>query len=115
MSEQTTQLSATELRVIELDREKAAHSKFYEEYNAAIEELAAEKGIGHAFQDEDGIVYQTVNPKGTFIEYRTVGIERTRRVGETRGSLSLKAAQELGFEPFAGPFTAPENSQEVSA
>ncbi len=115
MSEETKSLSEAEKRVIELDREKAIHTKFYEDYDAAIKALAEERGVGHTFQDDEGIVYKVTVPAGTFVSFRAFGVDRTRRVGESRGSLSLKEAKELGFEPFAGPFDEAEKTQEASA
>jgi hypothetical protein len=49
------------------------------------------------FQDEQGVVYKLVEPTGTFIEFKKLDYQRTRRPGETKGSLSIKEAEEAGF------------------
>lgn len=64
---------------------------------ADIFELA---GVGHAFQDEEGIVYQLDAKKGQWIDFTPFEIKRTRRTGESKGTLSMKAAQEIGYEPL---------------
>lgn len=72
---------------------------FYEAYNRLIDELHEEFGTGEYFQDADGVVYKTTVPNGTFVEFRTRGIARTRFEDEAKGSLSSKEAKEAGFEP----------------
>jgi hypothetical protein len=54
--------------------------------------------LGEMFQDPaDGVVYQIVVPSGTFVEYKNIDYVRTRREGETKGTLSMKEAQAAGF------------------
>jgi hypothetical protein len=96
-------LTAAEQRFIELDREKEAHRKFFDELNQAAQAVADEKGVGHVFQDDQGIVYRVHVPRGRYVEFRTIDIERTRRPGEAKGSLSLVQARLLGFEPYVEP------------
>lgn len=109
---QSTRLSEAERRLVELDRQKDVHRQFFKDLTEAVQAVADEKGIGHAFQDEEGIVYRVIVPNGTFIEFKKVDIERTRRPGETRGSLSIKAAEEMGFTPYVEP---KQKAQEVAA
>jgi hypothetical protein len=45
----------------------------------------------------DGVVYKIVVPTGTYIEFRKIDYQRTRKEGETKGSLSMKEAKEAGF------------------
>lgn len=85
-------------KFVKMDKEKDEHKKFFDEYYETVESLFDELGEGKAFQDEDGTVYLTEVPKGRFVDYKTKSIVRTRREGEKKGSLSLKKAQELGFE-----------------
>jgi len=83
---------------IELDRKKAQYKEFLEAYKKATEDLVSEVGIGGHFQDEQGVVYQTTEPDGRFVHYERFGVNRTRREGETRGSLAMKKAEELGYK-----------------
>lgn len=91
-------LSDAQKRFVELDRRKAEHKQFLEEYKAAVEAVVAEVGLGAFFQDEQGVVYQAAEPEGRFVYYEKVTVNRTRREGEAKGSLSLKAAKEAGFQ-----------------
>lgn len=50
------------------------------------------------WQDNEGTVYQIVKPTGTFIEFKERDYARTRKLNEKKGSLSLTAAKELGYE-----------------
>ena len=86
-------------RFIELERKKADVKKYFEELSKATEEVIKEVGVGAYFQDNDGVVYKTVIPDGRFVNYEKFGYNRTRRafLGEKRGDLSLKEAQEAGF------------------
>jgi len=85
-------------RFVELDREKEKIKKWYEEYNKATEELFDELGGTGHFQDDQGIVYMAEKPKGTFVEYKEKGIIRTKRINETKGTLSVTKAKELGYD-----------------
>lgn len=71
--------------------------KFYENLKNATEALAKEIGIGGMFQDEEGTVYQLVEPEGKFVTYEKISYVRTKRFGEARGTLSVKDAESNGF------------------
>lgn len=86
-------------RLIELDRKKADVKAFYEEYSNVLNALVTQHGVNHAFADEQGVVYQLVELDGKWVPYEKYGVERTRRDGEARGTLSIKKAKELGFSP----------------
>jgi len=90
-------LNNLQLKLIELDRKKEEVKKFYEEYANTVNALVTQHGVGFSFQDYDGVVYQLVELDGKWINFERFGVERTRRPGETRGSMSLKKAKELGF------------------
>jgi len=100
---------------IELDKQKAEHKNFFELYNAAAKMVVNELGIGAYFQDEEGIVYKTVKPSGTFVHFIDYAVDRTRRMGEAKGSLSMKEAKEAGFEVPGNKPEKAEQSMEVSA
>ena len=86
-------------RAVVADRRRDEAKKIYDEIDAANAELAAALGIGAAFQDEhDGVVYKVTEPTGTFVSFKRVGLDHTRRATEHKGSLSLTEAKELGFD-----------------
>jgi hypothetical protein len=91
-------LTDKHIRLIELDRKKTEVRKFFDDYKKAVEELIAENGIGHSFQDNEGIVYQLVEQDGKWVTFDRFSLDRTKRPGEERGTLSVKKAQELGFK-----------------
>jgi hypothetical protein len=60
--------------------------------------VMADIGVGTYIQDPDSlVVHKIVVPTGTFVEFKTIGYERTVKEGEKRGSLSKKEAEEAGF------------------
>ena len=84
---------------IDLERKKEEVKEYYESLNKATEAVVAEIGVGTYFQDPtDGTVYQVVVPEGRFVTYEKYGFIRTKRDGETRGSLSVKKAEEIGLK-----------------
>ena len=91
-------LTELHLKLIDLDRKRAEIKKFFEEYQNTLDALVSNHGIGHAFQDDQGIVYQLNEIDGKFVKFEKYGLERTKRPGEERGSLSVKKAQEMGFK-----------------
>jgi hypothetical protein len=90
-------LTQLHLRLIELDRRREEVKKFFDDYKNTVELLIKENGVDHAFQDDQGIVYQLVEIEGKWVNFERYGVERTKRSGEARGSLSIKKAKELGF------------------
>ena len=84
--------------VVELSLQKEALKKQTEEVNAKLEESLTLLGIGHVFQAEDGTVFRVAKPTGTYISFKLIDYDRTRREGEKSGSMSLKDAQAAGFE-----------------
>lgn len=62
---------------------------------AQLEEVLKELGTDtYHKNDETGTVYKIVEPSGTFIEFRKIDYVRTALVGEARGTLSKKEAEE---------------------
>lgn len=60
--------------------------------------IMTELGEGNVFQDDDGVVFRIIIPKGTYIEFKHISYERTRKEGEKGGNfLSKKEAEEAGF------------------
>lgn len=92
-------LSPAIQKFIELERKKTDVKRYFEELKKATEEVVKEIGVGAYFQDPtDNTVYKIVEPEGRFVNYERFGYVRTRRADEKRGDLSLKEAQEAGFD-----------------
>lgn len=71
--------------------------KYYRDcINKIIETIPDNLSVN--WQDNEGTVYQIVKPSGTFIEFKERDYVRTRKLNEKKGSLSLTAAKELGYE-----------------
>lgn len=90
-------MTETERRYVELDRRYPEIQQYFQEKKAALEAIQTESGIGHHFQDDQGIVYEVVIPEWKQVPMEHIGINRTKRVGEDRGTLSVKRANELGY------------------
>lgn len=69
------------------------------EVQEPLQIVMAEIGLGSHFQDPTtGTVFEIVKPSGTFVSFKELDYERTRLEGESKGSLSMKRAQELGYK-----------------
>ena len=93
-----TVLTHAQQRYAELDKiywEKIKN--FMDRLKYARQAVLDESGAGVFFQDADGIVYATADKKGQWVDFTPFEIQRTRRPGETKGSLSLTAARDAGF------------------
>jgi hypothetical protein len=83
---------------IMLARKREELAKQIKQLNVELASIMRDLPLGEMFQDPaDGIVYQIIAPSGTFVEYKNVDYIRTRREGETKGTLSMKEAQAAGF------------------
>lgn len=91
-------LTEKHMKFIELDKKKALVKQFYEDYSKAVQDLINEYGVGHSFQDPDNTVYQIQIAEGRWVNFDKFEVNRTKRPGEERGSLSVKRAQELGYK-----------------
>jgi hypothetical protein len=83
---------------VNLERKKEEVKKFFEDLAAATEAVSKEIGVNGYFQDEQGIVYKVVVPEGKFVHFEKLSYIRTRRPHEKRGDLSMKEAEEAGFQ-----------------
>lgn len=92
------QMTEVQKKFVELEKKKKEYRDYFDQLQQAIQDVSNEIGIDGMFQDDDGTVYQIVIPDGRFIYYEKVGYIRTRRTDEARGDLSLKKAQEAGYE-----------------
>lgn len=91
-------LTNEQKKFIELSKKAEGLKNELKELGTEIDSLLTIIGVGKAFQDpEDGTVFEVIVPKGTFVSFKTIDYERTKRAGEARGSLSMARAKELGF------------------
>ena len=80
-------------------------AKYYEQLKEKTDEVRIEMqavmtelGVGATLQDPLTLaVYKIVKPMGTFTYYRDIDYVRTVLEGETKGSLSKKEAESLGY------------------
>jgi hypothetical protein len=85
-------------RLFELAEEIESKKKEMRKLNEELEVVLRELGEDTYHQDPvTQSVYKVVRPTGTFIEYKTIGYERTAKAGESRGTLSKSEAKEQGF------------------
>ena len=57
-----------------------------------------ELGVGFMCQDSSDLtVFRIGKPKGRFVYYTDLEVQRTARIGEDRGSMSKKDAEAAGF------------------
>jgi len=83
---------------IEMSKRYEALKEEMKALKLIMTESMIEIGVGKHFQDHvDNTVFQIVKPTGTFISFDDIGYERTRREGEAKGSMSMKRANELGY------------------
>lgn len=84
--------------LVNLSLQKERLKKEMEETNSKLDEVLKGLGLGHMFQAPDGTVFRVSKPTGTYISFREIDYDRTRREGEKSGSLSLTDARNAGFE-----------------
>lgn len=90
-------MTEAQKKFVALEKQKEQVKQYFENLKNAVEEVSKEIGINGYFQDEEGTVYKVVIPEGKFVTFEHISYVRTRRLDEKRGDLSLKEAQEAGF------------------
>ena len=91
MSDLNTRFFELANKIEELKEQRKA---LQDELNKTMADLK----IGTMLQNPaDGTVYLIEQPTGTFIEFKTIDYSRTKKNGESRGSLAAKTAEEAGF------------------
>lgn len=68
------------------------------ELNEAIAAVAKETGLNVFFQDSDGTVFRVAKAKGTYVEYKDLIYQRTRRNPKEVPGISLKEARDAGYD-----------------
>lgn len=92
-------MTDAQMKFLEVSKRYEALKKEMKELKPVMQDLLTEIGIGSHFQDPaTKAVYQVVEPNGTFITFDRISYDRTRLEGEAKGSLSMKKAEELGYE-----------------
>lgn len=66
--------------------------------NDATTAVAQEIGLGTFFQDDDGTVFRVAKATGTFVPFRDLTYERTRRHPKEKPGISLKDARDAGYD-----------------
>jgi hypothetical protein len=92
-------MTAKQQAFVELEKQRDKFKRYLEELAQATRAVADEIGIGGYFQDDEGVVYKIVAPAGKWVQFESLSYVRTKRVGEDKGSLSVKEAKEAGFAP----------------
>ena len=90
-------MTEAQKKFVALEKRKEEVKKYFDELNQAVEAVSKEVGLNGYFQDEEGTVYKIVIPDGKFVHFEHISYVRTRRLHEKRGDLSLKEAEEAGF------------------
>lgn len=90
-------MTPAQKKFVSLEKKKEEVKLFFEELKNAVAEVAKEVGVNGYFQDEEGTVYKIVEPEGKFVTFEKISYVRTRRLNEKRGDLSLKEAEEAGY------------------
>ena len=91
-------MTEAQAKFVELEKQKEAIKKWYEEFAEAVKAVVDEVGVGGMFQDPEGTVYEMTEPDGRYVYYDKYYYKRTKREGEKRGELSMKKAEEAGFK-----------------
>jgi hypothetical protein len=96
-------MTEVQAKFVELEKQKEAVKKYFDDLNAAVEAVRKEIGVNGYFQDPEGTVYKVVIPDGKFVHFEHVSYVRTRRHNEKRGDLSMTEAEGAGFKlPIRG-------------
>ena len=92
-------LTDQQQKFLELSKKAEDTKNFlYKELYPQLDELMIELGLGTHFQDPaTSAVYEIVVPKGTYTFYKTIGYNRTKFDGESKGTLSKSAAEGFGY------------------
>jgi hypothetical protein len=97
-------LTDAQRRLVALDLRKKEITAYYEELDQVLPLVVAEVGINGYFQAPDGTVYKLLKAEGKFVTFKDFDFHRTKREGESRGTLSKDEAEKAkanGFKPLA--------------
>ena len=94
--------TASQRKLIQLSKQyetlKEAMKSISNELNEATLAVARETGIGVFFQDVDGTVFRVAKATGTYVAYKELTYERTRRNPQEKPGISLKDARDAGYD-----------------
>jgi len=92
-------LTEAQKKLIELDNQKEAIKQYHQALKETIATVSEEIGVGGMFQDPmTSIVYEVKETEGKFVYFDKLALNRTKKDGEVKGSLSKKRAEENGFD-----------------
>lgn len=91
-------MTDTQKKFLEISKRYEALKEEMKALAPTLEELMIEIGQGVMFQDpESMLVYKIEVPTGTYIQFKKIDYVRTKKAGETKGSLSKSDAEAAGF------------------
>ena len=82
---------------ITFDKLRSVANMIYAFHDNTVDRLAGLLAIGEHWQDDDKTVYRISKNEWMHVRVQSTVINRTRRSGETKGTLSLTEARELGY------------------
>jgi len=95
-------MTDNQLKLIELSKKYEVVKDVMKEVGAELEiatlAVAHEIGLGTFFQDVDGTVFRVAKPKGTYVAFKELTYERTRRHASEKPGISLKDARDAGYD-----------------
>lgn len=102
MSEEKTVAELTDDELFKkfatLDIQRDLAKAIFEAYKEVVAEMHRRKGASFHWQDAEGTVHQLAVSDGRWVAFEPLVVNRTRRNGEAKGTLSEKAAKELGYD-----------------
>ena len=84
-----------EQRFLELAERSEELKRQQKEVRNELEQVMLQLGVGHVIKDNNGIVWRIQEYSGQFVYPQVVEFVRTKKEGETKGTLSKKEADEL--------------------
>ncbi|HLD91685.1 MAG TPA: hypothetical protein VI911_11860 [Patescibacteria group bacterium] len=92
-------LTETQKKFLELSQRYEQLKEEMKKINPELNQLMEQIGIGTYFQDPaTKLVYKISQPTGTFVEYKKIDYDRTKKESESKGSLSKTEAEKQGFD-----------------
>lgn len=95
-------MTDNQLKLIELSKKYETLRDAMKDISSALHDattaVAHESGLGTFFQDNDGTVFRVAKATGTYVAYKELVYERTRRNPKEKPGISLKDAREAGYD-----------------
>lgn len=92
-------MNELEAKFIELADKYESLKEQTKNIKTEMNNLLTQIGVGKYFQNPiNMVVYKVEKPRGVFTNYEDISFIRTKKLGEARGDLSVKEANEAGFK-----------------